>query len=80
MLEAETSSHRKKFLDIRRNFLSQKESSCHRKEFHATVRNFFSQEETSFHGFVSEWMSGWEDQNHFDDVQDVVQLFAAMDK
>ena len=59
------SCHRKKFLGSKRNFLSLKETSCHRKEFHAIVRNFLSQEETSFHGFVSEWMSGWEDQNRF---------------
>ena len=44
------SSHRKKFIGIRRNFLLQKETSCRRKEFHdATVRNFLSQEEISCH-------------------------------
>ena len=43
------SCHRKKFLGIRRNFLSQKETFCHGKEFHAIVRNFLSQEEISCH-------------------------------
>ena len=58
VLEAEIFCHRMILFGIRRNFLSEKEK-CH-----ATVIYFLSQEETSFfHGFVSEWMNGWEDQN-----------------
>ena len=53
-LKEEMSCHRKRFLAVVRNFLTQEEISCQKKKFLATRRNFLpqielSQEEISCH-------------------------------